>query len=470
MKILLIYPNSEGYGRIPLGLSILSSCLKDKGHEVELFDLTFLVSSNKDNEMREKIGIAKKIDTSVHWGSIGNIDVKKLLIEKVEAFKPGLIGISVIQNNYWNSIDLLKEIRQNFDIPIVAGGTFATIYPQSLFLTGLVDVIVRGEGEGAIVELADAFESGNEIKGIDNCVFFEEGNVRANPVRAYADLNTIPFQDISIFDQRHLMKPFDGKMVRAGYFELSRGCPFSCTYCANFYLNEVLYASEKCHIRFKNAARCVNEIEALNKEYQYNFIFFADENMLSLNLKELKKLARLWKDKVKLPFYITTRVEMSSEDKIEVLKDMGCATIAFGIESGNEKFRKKVLKRANTNDQIIRAFKLCKKYGIRTTANNIFGFPYETESDIFDTIKLNMESAPDSFSNSIFAPYIGTELYDVCLREGYVNPGIPSRISMIDDSILTMPQISRERILELYMNFIKYLSGELSIPVKMRNQ
>ena len=86
---------------------------------------------------------------------------------------------------------------------------------------------------------------------------------------------------------------------------------------------------------------------------------------------------------------------------------------------------------------------------------------------MLDTIRLNIEASPDSFSNSIFAPYMGTELYNVCLEEGFIEPGIPRKITMIDDTILKMPQLSREKILEVHMNFMKYISGELSIPEKM---
>jgi len=163
---------------------------------------------------------------------------------------------------------------------------------------------------------------------------------------------------------------------------------------------------------------------------------------------------------------MTTRIEAANEDKVKILKDMGCATIAFGIECGNEEFRRSVLGRFTPNEQIIKAFRLCKKYGIRTTANNMFGFPYETEDLIFDTIKLNIEVSADSYSLSIFAPYIGTRLHEICVREGYIEPGIPRRISIIDESILNMPQLSRVRIHELYANFVKYISGELSVPKK----
>jgi len=466
MKVLLIYPNCEGYGRIPIGVSVISACLKRCGHEVRLFDLTFKVSNNIDNEMREKIGTAKKINTKEYWGEIKDIDIEADLKAEIERFKPKLIGITIIQNNYWASIELLKTIRGISDAHIVAGGIFATVAPAVFLDSGLVDSVVLGEGEGAVVELVERIEAGEGIAHIHNVAYRENGRINSNPIRAYVNLDDIPFQDLSIFDERHFLKPFDGKMVKAGYFELTRGCPFSCTYCVNYFLNEKLYCNEIKHIRFRDVEYSIEEIRTLRDKYKFNFIFFADENMLILSHEKLKKYATLWNKEIRLPFYVTTRIEAASEDKVRILKDMGCATVAFGIECGNEEYRRRVLNRFTSNEQIIKAFRLCRKYGIRTTANNMFGFPYETEDLVFDTIKLNIEASPDSYSLSIFAPYIGTRLHKICVKEGYVEPGIPRRISIIDESILNMPQLSKEKIQELYANFVKYVSGELSVPKK----
>ncbi len=464
MKILLIYPNCEGYGRIPIGLSLISASLKKAGHEVRLFDLTFKVSRNIDNEEREAIGTAKKVDTLSYWGEVTNSDIHQELKELIGEYNPRLVGITLIQNNYWTSVDLLKTIRSVSDAHIVAGGVFSTVSPQILLMDNLVDSVIMGEGEIASVELAKRIEAHKDYRDVSNLAYLKDGKVIRNPILGYVKLDDIPFQDLSIFDERHFMKPFDGRMVRAGYVELTRGCPFSCTYCVNYFLNEELYSHETKHIRFRDPENSINEIRELKSKYNFNFIFFTDENILVLPYKELKKYAELWNKYIKLPFYVTTRVEVATEDKVSLLRDMGCATVAFGIECGNEKYRREMLTRLTTNAQIIKAFKLCKKYGIRTTANNMFGFPYETEDLIFDTIKLNIDADPDSYSLSIFAPYIGTKLHEICLKEGYIEPGIPRKISMIDESILTMPQLSKDRIRELYANFVKYVSKEIAIP------
>lgn len=458
MKILFIYPNCEGYGRIPLSLSILSACLKKNSHEVRLFDLTFMVSNNKDNEMRERNQTAKRVDLEKYIGTVPQIDIKQSLKNEILNFQPDIIGITLVQNNYWTSIDLLQEIRKISTATIIGGGVFASVVPELLLNSKLIDIIVIGEGELALKELVERIENKKDFSDIKNIAFLKDEKIYKTDLREYINLDKVPFQDLSIFDKRHFLKPFDGKVLYSGYFELSRGCPFSCTYCVNYFLHETLYSNQTNHIRFKSINRCIDEINTLQRKYKFEFIFFTDENILTLSVKHLQKLTKLWKNKINLPFYMTGRSEFLTEDKIKILKEMGCATIAFGVECGNEEFRKKILKRYVTNEQIINSFKLCKKYSIRTTANNMFGFPYETEELIFDTIDLNKKIQPDSFSNSIFAPYLGTQLHDICVKEGFIKNEIPNRISMIDESILTMPQISKEKISELYFNFVKYTS------------
>lgn len=86
----------------------------------------------------------------------------------------------------------------------------------------------------------------------------------------------------------------------------------------------------------------------------------------------------------------------------------------IGVETANERLRKQVLHRDMTNDQIIDTFKLIKDYGIKTLAFNMFGIPYETEDTIIETINLLRKIKPFRTIISLFTPFPGTELYDIC--------------------------------------------------------
>ncbi len=118
---------------------------------------------------------------------------------------------------------------------------------------------------------------------------------------------------------------------------------------------------------------------------------------------------------------------------------MNCDRISIGIEHGNEKFRKKVLKKKFTNKQVIDAFRILQKSKIPVTVNNIIGFPDETRDLVFDTINLNRNIKTDSINAYFFVPYRGTPLRKHCINRGYLDPHVKTD-SLMRSSILNMPQ------------------------------
>ncbi|MFH1306003.1 MAG: radical SAM protein, partial [Candidatus Omnitrophota bacterium] len=132
-------------------------------------------------------------------------------------------------------------------------------------------------------------------------------------------------------------------------------------------------------------------------------------------------------------------------EKIKILKGMNCESLQFGIEHGNEEFRRKVLRRHSTNEKIVEALKIVEKYEIPYTVNNIIGFPDETRELVFDTINLNRRIKPRTMNCYLFTPYRGTRLYAECIAKKYMDKN--DKVHQLLDSV------------ELKMNSISY--GEL---------
>ena len=95
---------------------------------------------------------------------------------------------------------------------------------------------------------------------------------------------------------------------------------------------------------------------------------------------------------IKVPFWVQTRPETVTDYKIKRLADVGLDRIAFGVEHGNEEFRKKYIDRRWSNSNIVEKLKVPHKYGITYSVNNITGFPYETKKLAFDTIELKHQN------------------------------------------------------------------------------
>ena len=429
MKCLFVYPNSEGYPIIPLGISVLSGILKHYGHETDLFDMTFIISKRADNEARETSGVVKKVNVDDYWGKGDNIDPDQAFRDKIRSFNPDLIAFSVVESNYVCAKNLM-DIAKEFDIPTVAGNIFPTINPD-LFKND-VDFVCVGEGEYAIKQL------------------LEEGKM--DVITKYYDWEPNIYQDWSIFDLRHLMKPFTGKMYKTGYFEMSRGCPNHCSYCIN-HLNQEIYSGMGLHSynRRKSLIYAIKEMKYLKDKHSLELIFFNDENFLQGI--DMTMFRDKYKD-VGLPFFIMTRADtLLKEESVRMLKDAGCATIGIGVECGNEKFRREILNKGIPNRIYKQAFDNCHKYDIRTTANVMIGLPFETEELIRESADFCRELKARSISLSIFTPFQGTKLRQVCIDNGFMEDKIYDDISIRKDSVLDMSQLSKERIRELYDEF-----------------
>jgi len=134
---------------------------------------------------------------------------------------------------------------------------------------------------------------------------------------------------------------------------------------------------------------------------------------------------------------------------------MNCQNMQFGIEHGNEAFRTKVLNRHYTNKQMIDAFRIIEKYGIKYTVNNIIGFPDETRELVFDTININRQIKPATMNVYFFTPYKGTRLHQYCIERGYLDKN--DKVHQLLDGVpLKMDTISYQELKGLQRTFPLY--------------
>ena len=129
----------------------------------------------------------------------------------------------------------------------------------------------------------------------------------------------------------------------------------------------------------------------------------------------------LYRERIKIPFVCLLRCDVVTEDTMQDLAKGYCDIIQFGVESGNDYIRNVVMDRQMPRDTIVYAFKLARKYNVKTNALNVIGVPGETKEMLLDTVRLNTEIDPYTCGANIFYPYKGTPLGDKCFKEGLVN-------------------------------------------------
>jgi radical SAM superfamily enzyme YgiQ (UPF0313 family) len=391
MKVTFVYPDlyqdyPDWPGGLYIGLASLSAVLKKEKHQTSLIHITQPIMKND-------------------------------FINRIRNEDPDLIGFSSTSHTFPYVKELaawLFEVK--IKIPTIYGGVHPTIAPvESIGIEG-IEMICRGEGEAPLVELCRKMEDKEDIGDIPNLWVKANGTIRRNPLRPLLeDLDKLPFPDRSLFDYQNLMEERQGVCV----FLASRGCPYKCTYCSNQLLRKI-YGSKGKPVRFRSVDSLIGEIKDVLEHYPFIHTVHFHDDILFLKRKWSEEFAEKYRKEVNLPFMCNVRADLTNDAVVKLLKKAGCTFVKIGLESGNEEIRSKVLNRHMSNEQIKKAFALCKKAGLITLSYNMVGIPYETPGAILDTIKLNASVSTNFMNVTIYQPYKGTRLGELCREKGLV--------------------------------------------------
>lgn len=431
MKILFIYSvqNSlliekplKGQEDIQMGIAQLSSVLKDGGHQTDLLVL--------DRKYKKRNFTALK--------------------NKLNSDDYGLICFSSVYSEFAFISELAAFVKQNYNLFLILGGVHSTICPDEEYLK-VFDALCIGEGEGALLELANNLEQGKDIHSIKNLWVKKGEQIYKNSTREFIqNLDALPFVD------RKLWQPFIFNRNSRLIVLLGRGCPYKCTYCCNHSIREVAKGK---YVRLRSVENVVDEIKHLIPEYPKVTEYFLEVETLGIDIDWLTdlchQLAILNQDlKEKISFGTNLRIH----DKLDVdlvftlMEKANFKAISIGLESGNERIREEILNRKYANNSIINAVKCAKSHGIKVGLYNLIGLPTESLADFKDTLLLNQQLQPDWHATSIFFPYKGTRLYDIAKEQGV----LPKQLNFKDErqrAVLNLPGFSKRQIQKQFDSF-----------------
>lgn len=459
-RVLLAYPNLPMMLVPPLSISIFTHILKKQGYQVDLFDATHYRDNKISSPQRRvKFLQARPFSEEKDLGVKIKTDLIRDFIKKVDLFRPDFITVSVVEDSFLQAIELLRVISDQ-NIPTLVGGVLVTAAPDLVISYPEIKMIALGEGEETILEVAERIRRGISCEDVPNVwVKDKTGRIIKNKIRPLVDINfSIP--DFSLFDKSRFYRPMGGRIFKTFPLETIRGCPNRCTFC-----NSPMYRKFcKIHdlgnfLRFKNTSQVRQEIIMCLEKYDAEYFYFIDDTFLQRPRKYFNDFVEMYKE-FKTPFWFNTRPENITVEIIEKLKSVNCDRISVGVECGNEEFRRKALKRNVSNEEIIQKMRILGESGIAFSINDIIGFPDETRDLIFETIELNREFfGYDTITVSIFTPYHGTELRELAIKKGYLNPNIITTHTT-SSSLLKMPTLATEEIDGLIRTFCMYVKFE----------
>ena len=320
-----------------------------------------------------------------------------------------IIAFSIMSGEHHWALKVASRIKNEKKVLTVFGGPHPTYFTE-IINHPAVDVACCGEGEFAMLDLANAYDRGIDYSLMPNLLVKQGDNIKRNEVRCLiSDLDTLPFPDRTIYYKFPLLRKSTLKPFMA-----SRGCPFFCSFCFNEKLR-IIYSNKGRYVRFRSPENLIAEIKEVESMYGLKSIYFVDD-LFVLDQKWLKEFTYLYKKEVKKPFVCSSNVNTLNEQTIRMLKDSGCCAVSFGIETGNEKLRRTLLNKDITNSQIEKVGYLLKKYRLKFMTFNMIGLPGETIHDALETIKLNIKIGTDYPRCSILTPYPGTKLAE-CFKD-----------------------------------------------------
>jgi len=434
MKILWIYPNSFLTSSIPLGIANLSAICKNAGHEVGLFDTTFYDTGENQNEKKEKLGQAPDTDYSFFDDCI-KTDMFGDLYKKLNSFVPDIIAISIVEESWHIAKQIIKNTKKYYYTPIVVGGVFPTCAYKKIKEEFPYIKICVGEGEKWILE------------GVENV-----------HDKTMADINITPFPDYDLFHPKMMHRPMSGKMRKTLMVETQRGCPYNCHFC-NSEAQKKLYGNK--FYRRKTIERLGQELCYMIEKHDPEFVYFVGDSFLSMPEHEWSRFCYMYICiRFGLPFWMNTRPETITKDKVKDLEDIGCVRCNIGIEHGDPTFRKDMVNRNLSNETIINAAKCFKDSKIDLVVNNIIGFPGETREQLQATIDLNKKivSYITSASAFIFTPYHGTWLRDYAIKNNYLDESVICS-NIWAGSVLKNQEIDNNELIFIQNNFNDIIRG-----------
>ncbi len=394
MKVLLVNPNSSAINKswaykrfcspiAPLGLCYIAAVLRNNGLEVLVYDQFANKAENQE------------------------------LLDFIKKNNPQIIGFSVLTPLIRDVENIVSEIRKiRPECLVVFGNIHATCFPEEVLHKRSADIVVRGEGEVAMLEVCRRLDRKESLRGIAGVSYMDNDTIIHNPDRALLeDLDELPYPAWDLLDLKNYL---NHPMVaisnnQALPLMASRGCKYRCYYCSQDKLYNV--------VRYRRPEKVVSEMEYFYSTLGTKFFGFCDayfpfDEESGLRFCQLLRERGLHK---KIKWITETRVDKVTPALLKNMKETGLHLIMYGIEVGNGEILQS-LKKGTTLEQARNAVKEAKRQGILTQGLFMLGLPGETEDTCKDTVNFAKELDCDLVKFNIATPYPGSEFFNDCLK------------------------------------------------------
>ncbi len=400
----------------PQGILLVSSVLKQAGHQVSL-----VVATEEDP------------------------------VEAALRLRPDVVGYTVYTGPHTWYLELNQRIRAQLPgLFSVFGGPHPTFFPEMIEREG-VDGLCIGEGEYATLDMMNALErNGASVRltnpMIANWWFKLNGEVVRNPLRPLLtseELDALPFSDRELLYDAHKQS----RRTKIKPFITGRGCPYDCAFCFNKAYSD-LYRGQGRRFRRRSPDNVIRELKEVTRRHDVRFVLFMDDTFI-LQDRWLEDFMARYKAEIGLPFWCQVRANLVTDEKITLFKDAGCVSVSFGLEAGNDHLRNVVLNRNMSREEILGAAEVLRRQGIAFMTNNMLGLPTGNLETDLETLELNAQCRPAYANVFLFQPYPRTALGEWAHEHGWMMGSFDDLSgSVSDDTVIKFGSEAEKRQIE----------------------
>jgi len=375
-------------------------------------------------EVLPPIGLGIIATYAQHAGfNVGMIDAESegytvaQIVDTINKVSPDFVGINILTPTRSVALAIAEKLNQS--ITLLVGGAHATALPEKttreFTLLHQNTILFVSEAEVAVSHILLGNKR-EEIAGVcwieGNDFKFTCGSLQVNDLNLAPPINREFFANDPAIDSK------------TGWIEArilgSRGCPFTCTYCAGS------RTTMGTSVRKTSGALIAQEIAQLQQEYGVESIRFIDDLMIISEKRVREIMDALAKLGVSIKWDATGRANiMSHFDPLfyDYMVQHGLHEVAIGIESGSDRLRDKIHKQV-TEEEIWATVKALVERGVKVKGYLIVGIPGETADETAQTLELArrlMEYGEGMVRASIFLfrPYPGTEEWNKLIASGW---------------------------------------------------
>ncbi len=348
-----------------------------------------------------------------HGHKVQLLDARALGLSKEQAFKqindfhPDILGFRAESYHFHDALEWVGYLKEKLSIPVLAGGINLSLYPLETFSHREIDYGIIGDALEPLPKLIKALEYDGSVTDIAGIIYRKSGEVVINkPQDKFADFDSFPFP------ARHLLSnesyySFISQLKNFTIIVTTRGCPFSCSFCA---------IHPNTHYCVRSAKNVVEEVELCYRNFGVREIDFFDATFFLPRQRTFEIFDEMKKRHLNIEWSCRTRVDIVDENMLRQAASVGCRQINYGIESINAKVLKSIKKNI-TQEQIKQAIKWSKKYGIRTMGFFMVGNPGDTKESVRSTIEFSKDIGLDFIQVCRAIAKPGTEFDELMIRE-----------------------------------------------------